>query len=141
MFDQASRLLIQTDLANNDRVQPPCQDRDSGLGTPTPDMFATVRHWTHLPQSATPHFRPPILFSGATSTGGRCSVSWLAGEISVHVATVLLAQQAKTACLSGGRCDPIALLTIAAVVPTPISTSGDHAFCPAEIWQIRVWRS
>ena len=123
MFDPASRSLIQTDLANNDKVEPPCQDRDPGLGTLTAaDTFATVRQRTHLPQSATPQFRSPILFSGATSTGGRCSVSWLAGEISVRVTTVLLAQQGKTACL-----------TIAVVVPTPILTSGDHAFCTAEI--------
>ena len=87
MLDQASRSRIQTYLANNDRVEPPCQDHDPGLGTPTAVTVATVRQQTHLPQSATPQFRSPILFSGATSTGGRCSVSWLAGEISVHVAT------------------------------------------------------
>ena len=93
MFDQASRSLIQTDLANFDRVEPPCQDHDPGLGTLTAaDTFATVRQRTHLPQSTAPHFMSPILFSGATSTGGRCSVSsWLAWLL---VATILLAQQA-----------------------------------------------
>ena len=95
MFDQASRSLIQTDLANFDRVEPPRQDHDPGLGTLTAaDTFATVRQRTHLPQSTAPHFRSPILFSGATSTGGRCSVSWLSVEISVLIATILLAQQA-----------------------------------------------
>ena len=105
VFDQASRLLIQTDLANIDRVEPPWQDRDPGLGTPTAaDTFATVRQRVDaLPLSAAPQFRSPILFSGATSTGDRCSVSWLAVEIGVHVATVLLAQQgfSLTACQSG----------------------------------------
>ena len=99
MFDQASRSLIQTDQANNDGVEPPCQDRDPRLGTPTADTFATVRD-TPVQVSDS--------VSGTTSTGGRCSVSWLAGEISVHVVTVLLAQQGKTTCHSGGGCVPIA---------------------------------
>ena len=44
MFDQVSRSLNQTNLANIDRVEPPCQDRDPGLGTPTAaDTFATAR--------------------------------------------------------------------------------------------------
>ena len=90
IFDQASRSLIQTDLANNNRVELSCQDHDPGLGTPTAaETFSTVQQWTHLQQSATTPVQ--VSDSGATSTGGRCSVSWLAGEISVHVATVLLA--------------------------------------------------
>ena len=113
MFDQASRSLIQTNLANIDRVEPPCQrDRDPGLGirqqrTRLPQSNSGS---THSPLSAAPQFRSPILFSGATSTGDRCSVSWLAGEIGVHVAIVLLAQQgfSVTVCQSGVGYDPIA---------------------------------
>ena len=104
MFDQASNSLIQTNLPNNYRVDSPCQDRDPGLGTPTAaNMFATVRQQSHLPLSVAPQFRSPILFSGTTSTGVDV-VSWLVSEISVHVATVLLAQQglSVTACQSGG---------------------------------------
>ena len=70
MVDQAGRSLIQKDLANIDRVEPPCQDCDPGLGTPTAvDTFATVQQRSHLPLSAAPQFRSPILFSGAISTG------------------------------------------------------------------------
>ena len=102
MFDQASRSLIQTDLANIDRVEPPCQDHDPGLGTPTAaDTFATVR--------GTPVQVSDLVFWSHWHWG-RCSVSWLAAEISVHVATVLLAQQglSVTASQSGGGCDPVA---------------------------------
>ena len=111
MFDQASRSLIQTNLANIDRVEPPCQrDRDPGLGSPTAaDTFATVRQWVDAFVTVCgTQFRSPILFSGATGTGDRCSVSWLAAEIGVHVATVLHAQEgfSVTACQSGGDMIP-----------------------------------
>ena len=46
--------------------------------------------------------------------------------------TVSLAQQglSETACHSGGRCDPIALVAVAAVVSTPNSTVWTILFVP-----------
>ena len=78
VFDQVGRFLIQTDSANNARGKSPFRDCDPRLGTPTADMFVTVCNISVQVSDSD---------SGATSTGGtcRCSVFWLAGEISVHV--------------------------------------------------------
>ena len=64
VFDRVSRSLIHTKSANNNSVESPLQDHDSRLGTPTVDMFVTVRNTSaHVSDSE------------STSTGGRCSVS------------------------------------------------------------------
>ena len=78
-------------------------------------MFATV-HNNHLPQFIVSDF-------GLTSTSDRCSVPGLAEEVTVHVATIPLAQQShsETMCHPGGRGDSNKPL-VSTVVPTPAST-------------------
>ena len=91
LFEHDSEPPIKAQLANNERVESPFQNCDSdiqGLG------HSDSGHVHHSPQ-----FRPSSVHvsnSGATSTGGRCSVSGLAGEVNVHVSAVSLAQQSHS---------------------------------------------
>ena len=89
-----SRPPISSQPADTDRVESPSKivSRIFGVwGTPVVDMFATVH----------------VSDSGATRTGGGCSVSGLAGEVGVHVSSVTPAQQghSETTVDTGGRSD------------------------------------
>ena len=57
-------------------------------GTPTVDMFATLHNLASSPVY--------VKSSRASSTGDRCSITRLAGEVDVHVSTVPPAQQRPT---------------------------------------------
>ena len=69
--------------------------------------FGELQWWTCLPQSQHLPTSVHVSDSGASSSGGRCSVSRLAGEIDVHVSTVPSAQQShsETAGHPGSRSD------------------------------------
>ena len=72
--------------------------------------------------------------SGATSTGGGCSVSRLAGKVDVHVSTFSLAQQSysETMFHTGGRSNsdsPLVAETV--VVPTPTSSLCGSSTVPS----------
>ena len=97
----------------------PFLDRDPRLGTLTADTVVPVRNASvHVSDSD----------SGATSSGGRCSVSWLAGEISVHVFPLFPLPnkvfQKRCATQEGEviRRSRDLSMAVAAVVPTPNST-------------------
>ena len=80
-------------------------------------MFDTV-HNMHLPQ-----FMNPV--PGASSTGDRCSVTRLVGEVDVHVSTVSPAQQSHSEAQDhpGGRSDMNSpLVAIVTVVSTPTTS-------------------
>ena len=79
-----------TKSAPNNRVESPPRNSEPNLwdmgNSTTVDMFTTV-HNTHLPH---------VSNSGASSTGDRCSVTSLAGEVDVHVFTIPPAQQSHS---------------------------------------------
>ena len=103
LFEHDSKPPIKAQSANNERVESPFRNCDSdiqGLG------HSNSGHVHHSPQF--PPSSVHVSNSGATSTGGRCSVSGLAGEVNVHVSAVSLAQQShsESMCHPGGRSDP-----------------------------------
>ena len=51
VFDCVTRLLIQTNSANNNRVESPFRDHDPGLGTPAVDMFGHPSSSVHVSDS------------------------------------------------------------------------------------------
>ena len=120
MFERDIGPPIETQSANNDRVEPPIQNRESNfrdLGN------SDSGHACHSPQH--PPSSVHVFDSGATNTGGGCSVSGLAGEINVHVSAVSPAQQSlsETTCHPGGRSNLNSpMVDITAVVSTPTST-------------------
>ena len=98
---------------------------ESPLGDCEPSLRnSDSGHFCHSPQH--PPFSVQVSDSGATSTGGRCSVSGLAGVVNVHVFAIPLAQQShsETMCHSEGRRDPNSpLVVITAVVSTCVCTT------------------
>ena len=83
-----SRLPISVKSANNDRAEPRPRDSDPNLR----DMgHSNSGHVCHIPQI--PSSPVYISYSRASSTGDRCSLTGLAGEVDVHVSTVSPAQQ------------------------------------------------
>ena len=82
--DRSSGPPISTKPAHSNRVKAPPRNSDPELragGTPTLDMRAC-----HSPQ----HASSPACVSnpGASSTGDRCSVTRLTGEVDVHVSNI-----------------------------------------------------
>ena len=80
LFEHDSKLPIQAQSANNDRVESPFRNRDldiRGLG------YSDSGHVCHSPQYLPSSVH--VSDSRATSTDGRCSISGLAGEVNVHV--------------------------------------------------------
>ena len=121
LFEHNSRPPIQTQSADIDRVESPFRNRESnfqGLG------ISRSRHVCNSP------LYPPssvhVSDSGATSTGGGCSVSGLAGKINVHVSAVPSAQNrshSDTMCHPGSRSNTdSSLVANTAVVSTPTLT-------------------
>ena len=105
-----SRRLITAEPAHHNRVESPPRNSEPNLG----DMVnSSGGHVCHSPQ----HASSPVYVSssGALSTGGRCSVTRLAGEVDVHVSTVSEAQDH-----SGERSDINSHLV---AITTMVSTS------------------
>ena len=120
MFKRDNRLPFQTKSANIDRVE--SSFRDCQLDFPVLGN-SNGGHVCHSPQCLPTSVH--VSNSGASSTGGGCSVSGLAGEISVHVYAISSAQQShsETKCHPGSRSDTdSSLVAITAVVSTPTST-------------------
>ena len=95
-----SRPVISAEPAYHNRVEYPPRSRVSNIQTG--GNFSSV---CHSPQ----HGSSPIHVScsRASSTGDRCLVTGLAGEVDVHVSTVPPAQQCHSEAQdhSDGRCD------------------------------------
>ena len=82
-----SRPLVSAEPAHHDRVESPPRSRESDIQTVGNSSSGQV---CHSPQ----HASSPVhgSSSGASSTGDRCFVTGLAGEVNVHVSTVSPAQ-------------------------------------------------
>ena len=112
-----SRQLVSEEPAHHDRVKSPPRSRESDIQTVGNSSSGQV---CHSPQ----HTSTPLHVSsyGASSTGNRCFVTGLAGEINVQVFTVSPAQQSHSEAQDhqDGRGDthrPLVALTT--VVSTP----------------------
>ena len=86
-----SRPLVSAEPAHHDRVESPPRSRESDIQTVGNSSSGQV---CHSPQ----HASSPVhgSSSGASSTGDRCFVTGLAGEVNVHVSTVSPAQQSHS---------------------------------------------
>ena len=86
-----SRPLVSAEPAHHDRVVSPPRSRESDIQTMGNSSSGQV---CHSPQ----HASSPVhgFSSGASSTGDRCFVTGLAGEVNVHVSTVSPAQQSHS---------------------------------------------
>ena len=113
-----SRPPISFQPADTDRVESPSRNREPdfrSLGNPSSGHVCNC--FKLLPSSV------HISDSGATSTGGGCSVSGLAGEVDVHVSSVSPAQQgySETTVDTGGRGDsdsPLVAETVMVCTPS-----------------------
>ena len=78
-----SRPLVSAEPAHHDRVESPPRSRESDIQTVGNSISGQV---CHSPQ----HASSPVhgSSSGAPSTGDRCFVTGLAGEVNVHVSTI-----------------------------------------------------
>ena len=118
--ERDSRPPISSESANTDRVVPTPRDRETHLQGLGDTRSRHVCDTVELPPSSV-----HVSSSGAKSPSGRCSVSRLAGEVSVHVSTLSPAQQgrAEVTVHSSGRgdsCSP--LVAVSTVVPTPTTS-------------------
>ena len=86
-----SRPLVSAEPAHHDRVESPPRSRESDIQTVVNSSCGQV---CHSPQ----HASSPVhgSSSGASSTGDRCFVTGLAGEVIVNVSTVSPAQQSHS---------------------------------------------
>ena len=86
-----SRPLVSAEPAHHDRVESPPRSHESDIHTVGNSSSGQV---CHSPQ----HASSPVhgSSSGASSTGDRCFVTGLAGEVNVHVSTVSPAQQSHS---------------------------------------------
>ena len=86
-----SRPLVSAEPAHHDRVESPPRSRESDIQIVGNSSSGQV---CHSPQ----HVSSPVhgSSSGASSTGDRCFVTGLAGEVNVHVSTVSPAQQSHS---------------------------------------------
>ena len=112
-----SRPHLSAEPAHHDRVESPPQSRESDIQTVGNSSSGQV---CHSPQ----HGSSPVQGSSseASSTGDRCFVTGLAGEVNVHVSTVPPAEQSHSEAQDhpDGRGDthrPLVAVTI--VVSTP----------------------
>ena len=127
LSERDSGLPISAEPAHNNRVSPPRNsDPDlRDLGSSNSGHLATV-HNTHLQHSSSPVY---VSNPRASSTGDRCSVTRLAGEVDVHVSTVPNAQQShsETQDHPGGQSDTNSpLVAVTTVVST--STTFMHVY-------------
>ena len=100
LSERDSRPPVSVISANNNRVEPPPRDHDLNLS----DIGnSNSGHVCHSPQ----HSSSPVYASnsGASSTGDRCSVTGLAGEVDVHVFPIFPDKQShsETQVHPGGR--------------------------------------
>ena len=120
LSERDSRPPISYQSANNDRVESPSLNRESNfriLGDPSSGHVCNF--FKLLPSSV------HVSNSGATGTGGGCSVSGLAGKVNVHVSTFSRAQQSysETTVHTRGRGNSYSpLVTETVVVSTPTSS-------------------
>ena len=86
-----SRPLVLAEPAHHDRVESPPRSREFDIQTVENSSSGQV---CHSPQ----HASSPVHGSSseASSTGNRCFVTGLAGEVNVHVSTVYPAQQSHS---------------------------------------------
>ena len=86
-----SRPLVSAEPAHHDRVESPPRSHESDIQTVENSSSGQV---CHSPQ----HASSPVHGSspGASSTGDRCFVTGLAGEVNVHISTVSPAQQSHS---------------------------------------------
>ena len=118
-----SRPLVSPEPAHHDRVESPPRSQESDIQTVGNSSSGQV---CLSPQ----HSSSPVhgSSSGALSTGDRCFVTGLAGEVNVHVSIVSPAQQRHSEAQNhpDGRGDTHRpLVAVTAVVSTP-ATSVDH---------------
>ena len=109
-------IAISSESANTDRVVPTPRDRETHLQVLGDTRSRHVCDTVELPPSSV-----HVSSSRAKSPSGGCSVSRLAGEVSVHVSTFSPAQQgrAEITVHSSGRGDPRSpLVAVLTVVPT-----------------------
>ena len=113
-----SRPLVSAEPAHYDRVESPPRSRESDIQTVGNSSSGQV---SHSPQ----HASSPVhgSSSGASSTGDRCFVTGLAGEVvNIHVSTVSPAQQSHSEAQDhpDGRGDTHRpLVAVTTVVSTP----------------------
>ena len=112
-----SRPLVSAEPAHHDRVESPPRSRESDIQTVGNSSSGEV---CHSPQ----HASSPVhgSSSGASSSGDRCFVTGLAGEVNVHVSTVSPAQQSHSEAQEhpDGRGDTHRpLVAVTTVVSTP----------------------
>ena len=112
-----SRPLVSAEPAHHDRVESPPRSHESDIQTVENSSSGQV---CHSPQ----HASSPVhgSSSGASSTGNRCFVTGLAGEVNLHVSTVSPAQQSHSEAQDhpDGRGDTHRpLVAVTTVVSTP----------------------
>ena len=120
LSERDSRPPISSESANTDRVESPPRDREPHLLALGDTRSRHVRNCVELTPSLV-----HVSNSGAMSPSGGCSVSGLAGEVSVHVSSIPSAQQSHSEgpVHPGGRSDshsPLVAETV--VVSTPTSS-------------------
>ena len=132
LSERDSRPPISSEPANSDRVVPPPRDSETylqGLGhTRSRHVCDTVE----LPPSSV-----HVSNSGAKSPSGGCSVSGLAGEVSVHVSPIPPAQQshAETSVHSGSggnsRCPLVAVSAVVSTFAMPLCGTPSSSPLPS----------
>ena len=86
-----SRPVVSAEPAHHDRVESPPRSCESDIQTVG---NSSSGHVCHSPQHASCPVH--VSSSGASSTGDRCFVTGLGGEVNVHVFTVCPAQQSHS---------------------------------------------
>ena len=110
-----SRPLVSAEPAHHDRVESPPRSRESDIQTVGNSSSGQV---CHSPQHTSSLVHGSS--SGASSTGDRCFVTGLAGEVNVHVSTVSPAQHSEAQEHPDGRGDTHRpLVAVTTVVSTP----------------------
>ena len=120
LSERDSRTPISSQSADIDRVESPSQNCESNFRILGDSSSGHVCNCFKLPPSSV-----HVSNSGATSTGGGCSVSGLAEKVNVHVSTISPAQQSysETTVHTGGRGNSDSpLVAEAVVVSTPTSS-------------------
>ena len=88
LSEHDSRPPVSSQSADTDKVESPSRNRESNFRSLGGPSSGHVCNCGKLPPSSV-----HVSDSGATSTGGGCSVSGLAGEVDVHVSSFSPAQQ------------------------------------------------
>ena len=120
LSERDSRPPISSQSADNDRVESPFRNRESKIRILGDSSSGHVCNSFKLPPSSV-----HVSNSGATGSGGGCSVSGLAGKIDVHVSIISPVQQSysETTGHTGSRGNSNSpLVAETAVVSTPTSS-------------------